>query len=154
MNTNFSEHSILGRIQNWFRLFPMKVLDALAMALLFAAGAVSFAGLVALAFQAQFWFDHGAWQPLTVFAAVYRFLPAPFLHWVFDPTDWVSVATAVQHFLSWSLWWVLLLFSIPILYGALAIDKTCHKRKLRYHRTRQNKLLEDEDEGWLTAKTD
>lgn len=133
--------SISDRMQNWVRLFPMRVLDALAMGLLFAAGLSFLAGLLTLAFQAQFWFDHGNWQPITVFAGVYGFLPATFLHWVFDPTDWVGLATALQDFLSWSLWWVLMLLSIPILYGALAIDKTSHRRRLRYYRTRQ---LEDE----------
>ena len=58
----------------------MKVLDSLALGLLFAAGGFFLAGLLALAFQAQFWFNHGTWQPITVFAAVYGFLPATFLH--------------------------------------------------------------------------
>jgi hypothetical protein len=148
MNTNLPEHiSILDRMQNWFRLFPMTVLDSLAMALLLAAGVSFLAGLLALAFQAQFWFDHGSWQPITVFAAVYGFLPATFLHWVFDPTDWVRLARALEHFLFWSLWWVLMLLSIAIFYGALAIDKVSHRRRLRYHRMRQNKLREGESQG-------
>jgi len=96
----------------------------------------------------------GTWQPITVFAAVYGFLPATFLQWVFDPTDWVSLAKALQQFLFWSLWWVLMLLSIAILYGALAIDKLSHRRQLRYHRMRQNEALESESQGWLSARTD
>jgi hypothetical protein len=124
----------------------MKVLDFLAMALLVAAGALFLAGLLALAFQAQFWFDHGIWQPITVFAGVYGFLPPTFLHWVFDPADSVSLATALQHFLFWSLWWVLMLLSVVILYGALAIDRVSHRRQLRYYRMRQNESLEGESQ--------
>ena len=125
----------------------MKVLDSLALGLLFVAGGAFLAGLLALAFQAQDWFDHGTWQPITVFAAVYGFLPATFLHWVFDPTDWISLARALQQFLFWSLWWVLMLLSIAILYGALAIDKLSHRRRLRYQRLWQNKLREGESQG-------
>ena len=148
MNTKLQVHlSISDRLQNWIRLFPMKVLDSIAIGLLLTAGVSFLAGLLALAFQAQFWFDHGTWQPITVFAAVYGFLPATFQHWVFDPADWVSLARALQHFLFWSLWWVLMLLSIATLHGALVIDKASHRRQLRYHRMRQNKSLEGESQG-------
>lgn len=148
MNTKLQVHlSISDRLQNWIRLFPMKVLDSIAIGLLLTAGVSFLAGLLALAFQAQFWFDHGTWQPITVFAAVSGFLPATFQLWVFDPTDWVSLARALQHFLFWSLWWVLMLLSIATLHGALAIDKASHRRQLRYHRMRQNKSLEGESQG-------
>lgn len=155
MNTNLPVHiSISDRMRNWFRLFPMKVLDFLALGLLFAAGVSFLAGLLVLALQAQVWSNDGTWQPITVFAAVYGFLPATFLQWVFDPTDWVSLARALEHFLFWSLWWVLMLLSIAILYGALALDKLSHRRQLRYHRMRQNEALERESQGWLSARTD
>ena len=143
MDTKLPEHnSILGRIYRWFRVLYTRSLDTTAMGMLLVAGALFLAGLLVLGFQALFWLNHGTWQPITVFAAVYEFLPVTFQHWVFDPTDWVGLAKGVEHFLFWSLWWVLMLLSIAILYGALAIDKVNHRRQLRYHRMRQNKSCE------------
>ena len=66
------------------------------MGMLFAAGALFLAGLLVLGFQALVWFEHGTWQPVTVIAAVYDFLPATFLHWVFDSNEWVGLAKAVE----------------------------------------------------------
>lgn len=145
MDTQLPEHiSISDRMQKWFRVLLTKALDSLAMGLLFAAGGSFLAGLLVLAFQAQYWLNHGTWRPITVFAAVYGFLPATFQHWVFDSTDWVSLARALEHFLFWSLWWVLVLLAIAILYGALAVDNASYRRQLRYYRQEQNKLREGE----------
>jgi len=147
MDTKLPEHiSISDRMQKWFRVLLTKALDSLAMGLLFAAGGSFLAGLLALAFQAQFWLNHGTWRPITVFAAVYGFLPATFQHWVFDPTDLVSLARALEHFLFWSLWWVLMLLAIATLYGALAVDNASYRRQLRYYHQEQNKLRESESQ--------
>ena len=147
MDSTLPKHtSISSRMQRWFRVLHTRSLDTTAMGMLFAAGALFLVGLLVLGFQALVWFEHGTWQPVTVIAAVYDFLPATFLHWVFDPNEWVGLAKAVEHVLFWSVWWVLMLLAIAILNGALAVDKASYRRQLRYYHLEQNKLRSGESQ--------
>jgi len=111
------------RMQDWLRDVPTKLRDFLAMGLFYAAGGSFLGGLGLLVYQALFWLKHGTWEPITVFVAIKEFLPARFMFWLVEPSDWIGMSKLVTYALFCSLWWVLILFAVPLIYCAVAVAR-------------------------------
>lgn len=115
--------SLGSKIAEWHWFFLVKTLDALGMGLFYAAGGSLLGGLVILGYQVMFWLRHGTWEPITVFAAVHEFLPATFLLWIIEPSDWVGLSEVVRYALFCSLWWAVMLLAVPLFYCAIAVSE-------------------------------